>query len=100
MDNKGSDSVLADIEKVIRDRVPVADAETVLRKWRSHCPEGIDSRIQILVTRPGYAHCLYEGTCDPTVTLDDLAKLFAHPQFGARGAWIRDGRFSVIRHLD
>jgi len=77
-----------------------SSAEAVLHKWRSQAPEGFDERIQILVTRTGYAHCLYEGTCDQTVTLEDLAKLFAHPMFGSRGAWIRDGRFSIIRHND
>lgn len=75
-------------------------ADITLHKWRSHCPEGFDPRIQILVVRPGYAHCLYEGTCEPTVTVEDLARLFAHPQWGARSAWIRDGLFSIIRHLD
>jgi hypothetical protein len=75
-------------------------ALAALRHMRSICPEGIDARIQIHVVRLGYAHCLYEGTCDPTVTLDDLARLFAHPQWGARSAWIRDGLFSIIRHLD
>lgn len=76
------------------------NAEETLTKWRSICPEGYDDRIQILVVRPGYAHCLYEGTCEASVTLEDLARLFAHPQWGGRAAWIRDGRFSIIRHLD
>ena len=76
------------------------NAEATLAKWRSQCPEGFDPRIQIEVVRPGYAHCLYEGTCEASVTLEDLARLFAHPQFGGRGEWIRDGRFSIIRHND
>ena len=77
----------------------LGEAEVTLRKWRSQCPEGYDERVEILVVRPGYAHCLYEGRCR-NITLEELAKLFAHPQWGSRGAWIRDGLFSIIRHLD
>jgi len=74
-------------------------AEKILHKWRSQCPEGYDERVEILVVRPGYAHCLYEGRCR-NITLEELCKLFVHPMFGGRSAWIRDGLFSIIRHTD
>lgn len=76
------------------------DQQRTQRRLKSHCPEGFDERIQVLKVTPGYCHTLYEGTCDVTVTVQDIERLFCHPKWGGRRSWVSGGRFGIIRHLD
>jgi hypothetical protein len=42
--------------------------------------------------RPGYAHCIHEGVCGDSVTVEDIQKLVYDPYFGGRAAWISTGK--------
>jgi hypothetical protein len=57
-------------------------------------------RIEVDLRVPGYAHTRLTGTCGPDVTVEDVRQRFYHEYFGGRDAWVRDGRWGVIRHDD
>ena len=49
---------------------------------------------------PGYKNSRISGTYIGSATVEDVKKQFFHSYFGGREAWIKDGRFGCVVHLD
>lgn len=51
-------------------------------------------------SEPGHNHARLTGTYTGPATVADVEKRFFHAYFGGREAWVKDGRFGCVVHLD
>ena len=56
--------------------------------------------IKVESSVPWYAHTRISGSCGPDVTVQDIVDRFYDSYCGGRDAWVRDGKFGVVRHDD
>lgn len=73
---------------------------TLIDIARAAAPVVTRERIRVEHKVPGYAHVTLHGTCDPDVTVEEIAERFYHPYFGGRCAWVQAGRWACTVHTD